>query len=74
MLIHGYGLHVLDADYAAWKYARELAKHSKIVQYKSYPNETYYVYGRENTKQMLGDMLEFMDRYLKDPSVEQVAK
>jgi dipeptidyl aminopeptidase/acylaminoacyl peptidase len=74
MLIHGYGLHVLDADYAAWKYARELAKHSKIVQYKSYPNETYYVYGRENTRQMLGDMLEFMDRYLKDPSVEQVAK
>jgi dipeptidyl aminopeptidase/acylaminoacyl peptidase len=74
MIIHGYGLHVLDADYAAWKYARELAKNSKIVQYKSYPNETYYVYGRENTRQMLGDMLEFMDRYLKDPSVEQVAR
>ncbi len=69
MIIHGYGLHVLDADYAAWKYARELAKNSKIVEYKAYPNETYYVYGRENTNRMLSDMLEFMDRYLKDPSV-----
>ena len=74
LILHGYGLHVLDADYAAWKYARELAKNSKVVEYKSYPNETYYVYGRENTKRMLGDMLEFMDRYLKDPSVEQVTE
>ncbi|MCC6772577.1 MAG: S9 family peptidase [Gemmatimonadaceae bacterium] len=69
MVIHGFGLHVLDADYAAWKYARELAKNSKIVEYKAYPNETYYVYGRENTKQMLQDMLGFFERYLKDPSV-----
>lgn len=68
MIIHGYGLDVLDADYAAWKYARELAKHSKIVEYKAYPGETYYVYGRENTKQMLQDMLGFFDRYLKDNS------
>ncbi|MBM4185900.1 MAG: S9 family peptidase [Gemmatimonadetes bacterium] len=70
MIIHGYGLDVLDTEYAAWKYSRELAKHSKIVEYKSYPGETYYVYGRENTKQMLGDMLEFFDRYLKDPSAD----
>jgi dipeptidyl aminopeptidase/acylaminoacyl peptidase len=70
LIIHGYGLDVLDTDYAAWKYARELAKHSKIVEYKSYPGETYYVYGRENTKQMLQDMLEFFGRYLKDKSAE----
>lgn len=70
LIIHGYGLDVLDADYAAWKYARELAKNSKIVEYKAYPGETYYVYGRENTKQMLQDMLGFFDRYLKDNSVE----
>ena len=68
MVIHGYGLDVLDTDYAAWKYARELAKHSKLVEYKAYPGETYYVYGRENTKQMLQDMLGFFDRYLKDNS------
>mgnify|MGYP003864762227 CR=1 FL=1 len=70
LIIHGYGLDVLDADYAAWKYARELAKHSKLVEYKAYPGETYYVYGRENTKQMLQDMLGFFDRYLKDRSVD----
>ncbi len=70
MIIHGYGLDVLDADYAAWKYARELAKNSKIVEYKAYPGETYYVYGRENTKQMLQDMLGFFERYLKDNSTE----
>ena len=68
MIIHGYGLDGLDTDYAAWKYARELAKHSKLVEYKAYPGETYYVYGRENTKQMLQDMLGFFDRYLKDNS------
>ena len=66
LIIHGYGLDVLDTDYAAWKYARELAKHSKLVEYKAYPGETYYVYGRENTKQMLQDMLGFFERYLKD--------
>jgi dipeptidyl aminopeptidase/acylaminoacyl peptidase len=70
MIIHGYGLDVLDTDYAAWKYARELAKNSKIVEYKAYPGETYYVYGRENTRQMLQDMLGFFDRYLKDPSAD----
>ena len=71
MVIHGYGLDVLDAEYAAWKYARELAKHSKVVEYRKYPNETYYVYGRENTKAMLGEMLGFFDRYLKDGSVDR---
>lgn len=71
MLIHGYGLDVLDTEYAAWKYARELAKHSKVVEYRKYPNETYYVYGRENTKAMLGEMLGFFDRYLKDGSVDR---
>lgn len=73
MIIHGYGLDVLDTDYAAWKYARELAKHAKIVEYKAYPGETYYVYGRENTRQMLQDMLGFLDRYLKDGSIEHAA-
>jgi dipeptidyl aminopeptidase/acylaminoacyl peptidase len=74
MIIHGYGLDVLDTDYAAWKYARELGKHSKIVEYKAYSGETYYVYGRENTKQMLQDMLGFFDRYLKDGSVDRSAR
>ena len=42
------------------------AKYQKIVRYKKYPGETYYVYGIENTKQMLKDMLAFFDQYLKD--------
>lgn len=67
-IIHGYGLDELDTEYAGWKFARELAKHSKTVEYKAYPGETYYVYGKENVKQMLLDMLDFFDRYLKDPS------
>lgn len=73
-ILHGYGLDVLDTEYAAWKYARELAKHSKVVEYKAYPGETYYVYGRENTKQLLQDMLGFFDRYLKDRSVDPTAR
>lgn len=72
-IIHGYGLDVLDTEYAGWKYARELAKHGKLVEYKKYPGETYYVYGRENYREMLGDMLEFFDRYLKDPSADAAA-
>ncbi len=68
MIIHGYGLDEFDAEYAGWKYARELAKHSKVVEYRKYGGETYYVYGRENTKHMLGEMIDFFDRYLKDPS------
>ncbi|MGE0442545.1 MAG: prolyl oligopeptidase family serine peptidase [Gemmatimonadales bacterium] len=70
LIIHGYGLDPLDTDYAAWKFARELAKHSKLVEYRKYPGETYYVYGKENVRQMLGDMLEFFDRYLKDGSTD----
>ncbi len=68
MIIHGYGLDEFDAEYAGWKFARELAKHSKVVEYRKYNGETYYVYGRDNTKHMLGEMLDFFDRYLKDPS------
>lgn len=65
-IIHGAGLHVLDADYAGYEFAKALEGAGKLVRYKTYPNETYYVYGRENTKQMLQDMLEFFDAYLRD--------
>jgi len=43
-----------------------VAAADKIVRYKKYPTETYYVYGRDNTKQMLQDMLAFFDEYLKE--------
>jgi dipeptidyl aminopeptidase/acylaminoacyl peptidase len=65
-IIHGGGLHELDADYAGYEFAKALEGEAKLVRYKKYPNETYYVYGRENTKEMLQDMLAFFDTYLKD--------
>ncbi|MDX2060413.1 MAG: alpha/beta fold hydrolase [Gemmatimonadales bacterium] len=65
-IIHGAGLHVLDADYAGYEFAKELEGAGKLVRYKAYPNETYYVYGRENTKELLQDMVAFFDTYLRD--------
>ncbi len=50
-------------------FARALDRHYKIFRYKSYPGETYYIYGRQNTKQKLHDMLEFFDQFLKDKAV-----
>ena len=51
---------------ASLDFARALDKYYKIFRYKTYPNESYYVYGRENTKHKLQDMLEFFDQFLKD--------
>jgi len=36
-----------------------------VVKYKTYPGETYYVSGKENNRQLLLDMLDFFDQYLK---------
>jgi dipeptidyl aminopeptidase/acylaminoacyl peptidase len=66
MLINGYGLDELDNYYPAFEFARAMLQADKVVQYKKYPNETYYVYRPDNTKQMLQDMLAFFDLYLKD--------
>ena len=51
---------------ASAEFALALERQHKIVQYRTYPNEAYYVYGRENRRQLLLDMLEWFDRYLKD--------
>jgi dipeptidyl aminopeptidase/acylaminoacyl peptidase len=53
---------------ASQEYALALEKHHKVVQYRTYPDETYYVNGRANQRQLLLDMLEWFDRYLKDTS------
>jgi dipeptidyl aminopeptidase/acylaminoacyl peptidase len=68
MLINGYGLDDTDNFYPAFEFTRALLGRAKIAEYKAYPNETYYVYRTDNTRQMLKDMLGFFDRYLKDPS------
>jgi len=42
------------------------------VKYKTYADETYYVYGRDNRRQLLLDMLEWFDLYLKDGATSVV--
>ena len=49
---------------AALNFARKLDQHYKIVRYKAYPGEGYYVYGRDNTIQKLHDMLDFFEEFL----------
>ena len=49
---------------AALNFARKLDQYYKIVRYKAYPNEGYYVYGRENTIDKLHDMLDFFVEFL----------
>ena len=49
---------------AALDFARKLDQHYKIVRYKAYPGEGYYVYGRDNTIEKLHDMLDFFEEFL----------
>ena len=53
-----------DQPQAALDFARKLDQHYKIVRYKAYPGEGYYVYGRDNTIQKLHDMLGFFEEFL----------
>lgn len=47
-------------------FAAALQEHYKPFRYKAYPDETYYVYGKENRRQLLLDMEAFLDVYLRD--------
>ena len=51
---------------ASLEFVHALDRLNKVVKYKVYPGETYYVTGRENSKQVLLDLLDWFDRYLKD--------
>ncbi len=62
-LIHGEGQFPRSA--ASKNFALKLEKNYKVFQYKTYPNETYYVLSKKNRAQMLQDMLEFFDGFLK---------
>ncbi|MCY3610957.1 MAG: S9 family peptidase [Gemmatimonadetes bacterium] len=53
-----------DQPQASLDFARKLDQHYKIVRYKAYPGEGYYVYGRDNTIQKLHDMLDFFEEFL----------
>lgn len=47
-------------------FATALQEHHKPYRYKAYPSETYYVYGKENRRQLQLDMEAFLDVYLQD--------
>ncbi len=51
---------------ASLEFVHALDRLNKVVKYKVYPGETYYVTGRENSKHVLLDLLDWFDRYLKD--------
>ena len=51
---------------ASLEFVHALDRLNKVVKYKVYPGETYYVSGRENSKQVLLDLLDWFDKYLRD--------
>ena len=62
-VIHGAGKYPGSA--ASRNFALALEAHYKPFWYKVYPGETYYVTGRANVTQMLRDMRDFFDLYLR---------
>lgn len=69
LLLHGEGYY--PGSVASERFAEELQQHYKVYDYKTYPNENYYVYKRENRRQMLLDMQSFFSRYLKDDIIDR---
>ena len=62
-VLHGVGRE--PQSVASKEFVEALRKEYKIVEYKTYPNENYYVRSPENVQQMLLDVADFFDRYLK---------
>ena len=50
---------------ASLEFVHALDRYNKVVKYKVYPGESYYVTSREGSRQVLLDMLEWFDRYLR---------
>ncbi len=62
-LVHGEGRY--PSSDASLKFAQALEQEYKTFEYKVYPNECYYVRSAENLCQMLPDIVDFLDRYLR---------
>ncbi|MBI4499578.1 MAG: S9 family peptidase [Gemmatimonadetes bacterium] len=54
-------------------FAKEMERYYKTVKYKAYQGETFYIRTQANTRQMLLDMLDFFDQYLRDKVVTPAA-
>ena len=70
-LVHGEGF--FPESRASYNFAEALEKNYKVFQHTAYPNENYYVRSRVNRRQILSDMLQFFDVFLKDAVVEPSA-
>jgi dipeptidyl aminopeptidase/acylaminoacyl peptidase len=68
-LVHGEGY--FPRSDASLEFARALEKNYKVFRHRAYPNENYYVRSRTNRRQMLSDMLEFFDQFLKEVRSEE---
>jgi dipeptidyl aminopeptidase/acylaminoacyl peptidase len=64
MLLHGIGI-PLPRSEASRLFAERLEMNYKPFVYKTYPNENYYVRGRENMIAMFGDIVAYFDQHLK---------
>ncbi|WP_419943184.1 prolyl oligopeptidase family serine peptidase [Candidatus Palauibacter sp.] len=67
LLVHGVGRY--PGSDQSEIFARALENYYKPFQYKTYPNENYYVSGKANRRQMLLDMLDFFEQFLRDEGV-----
>lgn len=67
-LAHGVGR--FPRSRASANFSDALERHYKVFRYETYPNENYYIYGRENRARLLRDMLDFFRRYLGGPAGE----
>ena len=63
-IVHGEGKD--PSSDASRLFAVEMKRLYKTVEYKSYHNDGYYVDAPANVRQLLLDVADFLDRYLKD--------
>ena len=72
LLVHGVGRY--PGSDQSEIFANALENHYKLFRYETYEGETYYVRGKTNRRQMLLDMLDFFDQFLKDGVVTNVRR
>lgn len=64
MLLHGVGAQLPRSE-ASRIFADRLEMNYKPFVYKTYPNENYYVRGRDNMMKMFADITAYFDQHLK---------
>ena len=62
-VLHGEGRE--DWPETSRDFALEMKRHYKTTEYKVYPNDGFYVGSLPNVRQMLTDVADFLDRYLR---------